>query len=122
VSSDSFKLLKTGKTGGLLNAAVLPCLHTVNTSNQATVIKLFQADWIIREGWEDASCLKSTLLITVREEEGSTSAYFVREHYAAEHQASTPVDKNPILFISFCIKQVRTEECFFSRGRRGKTT
>lgn len=42
--SDGFKLLKTGKTGGVISAAVLPCWHTVNTSNQATVIKLFQTD------------------------------------------------------------------------------
>lgn len=77
--SDGFKLLRTGKTGGAISAAALLCLHTVNTSNQATVIKLFQADYIIREGWEDASCLKSAPLITVREEKGSTLAHFVAE-------------------------------------------
>lgn len=49
------------------------------------------------------------------------SVFCYREHYAAKHRASISADKNPIYFISFCMKRVRTEGCFFSRGRRGKT-
>lgn len=86
---NSFMLLETGKTGGVISA-VLPCLYTVNPSNQATVIKLFQDDYIIREGWEDAAHLESTPLITVSKQKGSTSVYSVTASITGRTESNHP--------------------------------